>query len=154
MSRLQRAYTLRPADSRDRRRAASPGDAEADGWLLAAGDAGSELAAQLLEAQTRLDLKDAAGALAAIEAAKTIAPQHTTVLRLELKARQLTGQWDEVDRVLDALSRSNALEPPIAAQLRRIAYAENLKRRADDDRALLEYWKRIPADFISSHARR
>ncbi|MFP5381420.1 MAG: heme biosynthesis HemY N-terminal domain-containing protein [Gammaproteobacteria bacterium] len=115
--------------------------------VQAAGDAGSELAAQLLEAQTRLDLKDAAGALAAIEAAKTIAPQHTTLLRLELKARQLTGQWDEVDRVLDALSRSNALEPPIAAQLRRIAYAENLKRRAEDDRALLEYWKRIPADF-------
>jgi HemY protein len=115
--------------------------------VQAAGDAGSELAAQLLEAETRLDLKDAAGALVAIEAAKTIAPQHTTLLRLELKARQLTGQWDEVDRVLDALSRSNALEPPITVQLRRIAYAENLKRRADDDRALLEYWKRIPADF-------
>jgi HemY protein len=27
-----------------------------------------------------------------------------------------------------------------------VAYAENLKRRADDDRALLVYWRKIPAD--------
>jgi HemY protein len=68
-------------------------------------------------------------------------------LRLELKARQLLGQWDEAERLLDVLSRSNALESGVAAQIRRMAYAENLKRRADDDRGLLEYWKKIPADF-------
>ncbi|OJZ18711.1 MAG: porphyrin biosynthesis protein [Thiobacillus sp. 65-29] len=108
---------------------------------------GSELAAQLLEAETRLDLKDASGALVAIEAARALAPQHTALQRLELKARQLVGQWDEVDRLLDALARSNALEPAIATQMRRVACAENLKRRAEDDRALLEYWKKIPADL-------
>ena len=108
---------------------------------------GAELAAQLLEAEARLDAKDAAAALVAINRAKEIAPQHTALLRLELKARQLTGQWDEVERLLDALQRSNALEPGVAAQLRRMTYAENLKRRAEDDRALLDYWKRIPADF-------
>lgn len=109
--------------------------------------AGSELAAQLLEAETRLDLKDASGALAAIEAARAHTPQHTALLRLELKARQLVGQWDEVDRLLDALARSNALDPAIATQMRRVACAENLKRRAEDDRALLEYWKKIPAEL-------
>ncbi|PKO63290.1 MAG: porphyrin biosynthesis protein, partial [Betaproteobacteria bacterium HGW-Betaproteobacteria-17] len=57
------------------------------------------------------------------------------------------GQWDEVDRLLDVLARANALEPGIAIQNRRMAYAENLKRRAEDDRGLLEYWKKIPADF-------
>jgi HemY protein len=107
----------------------------------------AELAAQLFEAETRLDAKDATAALVAINRAKEIAPQHTALLRLELKARQLTGQWDEVDRLLDALMRSNALEPGVAAQNRRMAYAENLKRRAEDDRGLLEYWKKIPADF-------
>jgi len=111
-----------------------------------AGEHGAELAAQLFEAETLLDLKDATGALGAIQAAKTIAPQHTALLRLELKARQLTGQWDEVDKLLDALTRSNALEPGVATQMRRMAYAENLKRRVEDDRALLEYWKKIPAD--------
>lgn len=112
-----------------------------------ASEYGAELAAQLFEAETLLDLKDATGALVAIQSAKAIAPQHTALLRLELKARQLTGQWDEVDKLLDALTRSNALEPSVVAQLRRMAYAENLKRRAEDDRALLEYWKKVPANF-------
>jgi HemY protein len=108
---------------------------------------GAELAAQLFEAEASLDAKEAAAALVGINRAKEIAPQHTALLRLELKARQMTGQWDEVDRLLDMLTRSNALEPGVAAQMRRMAYAENLKRRADDDRGLLEYWKKIPSDF-------
>lgn len=112
-----------------------------------AAEHGAELAAQLFEAEARLDAKDAAAALVAINRAKDIAPQHTALLRLELKARQLTGQWDEVDRLLDVLMRGNALEPGIAAQNRRMAYAENLKRRAQDDRALLEYWKKVPSEF-------
>ncbi len=115
--------------------------------LQEATEHGAELAAQLFEAEVRLDAKDAAAALVAISRAKEIAPQHTALLRLELKARQLTGQWDEVDRLLDALMRGNALEPGVALQNRRMAYAENLKRRAEDDRGLLEYWKKIPADF-------
>lgn len=115
--------------------------------LQEAMDHGAELAAQLFEAEARLDAKDAAAALAAIQRAKGIAPQHTALLRFELKARQMTGQWDEVDRLLDALMRGNALEPGVATQSRRIAYTENLRRRADDDRGLLEYWKKIPAEF-------
>ncbi|MFN3544236.1 MAG: heme biosynthesis protein HemY [Thiobacillus sp.] len=121
--------------------------AQRDRHLKAAVEAGAELASLLFDAEAHLDAKDATAALVAINRAKTIAPQHTALLRLELKARQMTGQWDEVDRLLDALQRANALEPGIAAQNRRLAYAENLKRRADDDRGLLEYWKRIPAEF-------
>ena len=102
--------------------------------LQEAAEHGAELAAQLFEAEARLDAKDAAAALVAINRAKEIAPQHTALLRLELKARQMTGQWDEADKLLDALMRGNALEPGVAAQMRRMAYAENLKRRAEDDR--------------------
>ncbi len=112
-----------------------------------ASEHGAELAAQLFEAEAHLAIKDASAALVAINRAREIAPQHTGLLRLELKTRQLLGQWDEVERLLDALARSNALEPGVAAQNRRMAYAENLKRRAEDDRGLLEYWKKIPADF-------
>lgn len=121
--------------------------AQRERHIQAASAHGAELAAQLFEAETRLDAKDATAALVAINRAKDIAPQHTALLRLELKARQMTGQWDEAERLLDALIRSNALEPGVAAQSRRMAYAENLKRRAEDDRGLLEYWKKIPADF-------
>lgn len=108
---------------------------------------GAELAAQLFEAEASLDAKDATAALVAINRAKDIAPKHTALLRLELKARQMTGQWDEAERLLEALARSNALEAGVATHNRRITYAENLKRRAEDDRGLLEYWKKIPADF-------
>jgi len=112
-----------------------------------AGEQGAALAAQLFEAEACLEVKDASGALAALQAAKAVAPQHTGLLRLELRARQLTGQWDEVERLLDQLARSNALEPAVAAQLRRATYAENLGRRSEDDRALLEYWKKVPAEY-------
>lgn len=110
-------------------------------------DHGAELAAQLFEAEALLDAKDATSALVAINRAKEIAPKHTALLRLELKARQMTGQWDEAERLLDVLGRSNALEEGVAKQNRRVTYAENLKRRAEDDRGLLEYWKKIPAEF-------
>jgi HemY protein len=108
---------------------------------------GAELAALLFEADACLDAKDAAAALVAIGRAKEIAPQHTTLLRFEFKARQMTGQWDEVERLLDILMRSNALEQNVATQSRRMTFAENLKRRTEDDRGLLEYWKKIPATF-------
>jgi len=51
------------------------------------------------------------------------------------------------ERLLDALMRSKRAGARAATQLRRIAYAENIKRRTDDDRGLLEYWKKIQADF-------
>ena len=121
--------------------------AQRERHVQGASEHGAELAAQLFEAESCLDAKDATAALVAIKRAKEIAPQHTALLRLELKARQLTGQWDEVERLLDALARSNALEPGMAKQMRRLSYAENLKRRAEDDRGLLEYWKKIPSEF-------
>ena len=121
--------------------------AQRERHVQSAAEHGAELAARLFEAESCLEAKEAADALVAINRAKEIAPQHTTLLRLELKARQLTGQWDEVERLLDMLMRSNALESGLAAQIRRLAYAENLKRRAGDDRGLLEYWKKIPVEF-------
>ncbi len=126
--------------------------AQRESHLRAATEQGAELAALLFEAETCLDAKDTATALAAIQSARQIAPQHTALLRMELKARQLTGQWDEAERLLDTLTRSHALEPVLAEQLRRATYAENLKRRAQDDRALLEYWKKLPGDFKSDPA--
>ncbi len=121
--------------------------AQRERHLQDAAEHGAELAAQLFETEACLDAKDAAAALVAIGRAKGIAPQHTALLRLEFKARQMTGQWDEAERLLDVLVRSNALEAGVAAHNRRMTYAENLKRRAEDDRGLLEYWKKIPADY-------
>ena len=108
---------------------------------------GAELAAHLAQVEMQLNKQDIAGALAAIAAAKTLTPQHTALLRLELSARQQAGQWDEVQKLIEQLTRANALEPTHANQLRRVAHAEMLKRSGGDDRALLDYWKKLPDKF-------
>jgi len=108
---------------------------------------GAEFAAHLAHAEIRLKAGDTANALAAIAAAKQIAPQHTALLRVELAARQHAGQWDSVQKLTDQLLRANALEPAHAHQLQRVAHSETLKRIGSDDRALLDYWKSLPDKF-------
>lgn len=112
--------------------------------LADAAQHGAEFAARLAEVEMRLEIKDTVGALAAVAAAKALAPQHTALLRLELTARQQAGQWDEVQKLIEQLTRANAIEPAHANQLRRAAHAEILKRTQGDDRALLDYWKKLP----------
>ena len=108
---------------------------------------GAAFAAHLAEAEMRLHTHDLVGALTAIAAAKILAPQHTALLRVELAARQQAGQWDEVQKLTEQLTRANALAPAHANQLRRAAHAEMLKRSTGNDRALLEYWKKLPEKF-------
>ena len=115
--------------------------------LADAAQHGAEFAAHLAEVEMRLDVKDTVGALAAVAAAKALAPQHTALLRLELTARQQAGQWDEVQKLVEQLTRANAIEPAHANQLRRAAHVEILKRTHGDDRALLDYWKKLPDKF-------
>lgn len=115
--------------------------------LAVATEQGAELAARLTEADIRMNARDAVGALAAIAAGKIHAPQHTALLRLELAARQQAGQWEEVLKLIEQLTRANALDPAYANPLRRAAHAEMLKRCAGNDRALLEYWKKLPDAF-------
>lgn len=108
---------------------------------------GAEFAAHLAHAEIRLKTADTAGALAAIAAAKQIAPQHTGLLRVELSARQQAGHWEDVLKLADQLLRANALDPAHAHQLQRVAHSEMLKRSSPDDRALLDYWKNLPEKF-------
>lgn len=108
---------------------------------------GAEFAAHLAHAEIRLKASDTAGALAAIAAAKQIAPQHTGLLRVELSARQQAGHWDDVQKLTEQLLRTNALDPAHAHQLQRLAHIEMLKRSSSDDRALLDYWKNLPDKF-------
>lgn len=118
-----------------------------DAHLTEAAQHGAEFAAHLATVKMRLDAHDVAGALSAIASAKTLAPQHTALLRLELTARQQAGQWEEVQKLIDQLSRANAIDPAQANPLRRAAHAEMLKRTGGDDRALLEYWKKLPDKY-------
>ena len=79
----------------------------------------------------------------ALELLKQLPRRHTAALRLELKAQQQARNWEQVLDLIEALRRRNAFEPAQAEQLRRVALAENLKRKALDTRALEEAWSRV-----------
>jgi HemY protein len=126
--------------------------ARRDAYLSEAREGSAPLAALYADAEIRLAERDAPGALRAIEAGRVIAPAHTALLRLELKARQMLGQWDEVLKLADQLSKAHALDSAAFKHVQRAAHLGNIKRRAEDDKGLLEYWKKLPEDFKSDAA--
>jgi HemY protein len=81
----------------------------------------------------------------ALVALKALPEKHTAALRLELKAQQQARNWEQTLPLVDQLERRGVFDATQAGQLRRYAYAENLKRRALDPRALEECWQKIPA---------
>lgn len=118
--------------------------ARRDTYLIEAKDNEKPLAALYAEAEAKLEDRDFPGALSAIEAGKILAPAHTALQRLELKARQQLGQWDEVLKLAEQLGKANALDETTLALIRRAAHLGNLKRRAGDAKGLAEYWKKLP----------
>jgi HemY protein len=80
----------------------------------------------------------------ALDALAQMPDKHTAALRLELKAHQQAGNWDQVLAVLPQLEKRKVLEPALLEQIRRYAQTENIKRRATDGKSLREYWDRLP----------
>ena len=116
-----------------------------DTYLTEAKDNAAPLAALYAEAEAKLEDRDFPGALSAIEAGKVLAPSHTALQRLELKARQQLGQWDEVLKLADQLSKANAVDGATLEHIRRAAHIGNIKRRTHDYKGLQDYWKKLPA---------
>jgi HemY protein len=76
---------------------------------------------------------------------KALPSKHTAALRLEFKARQQAHNWEQVLTLIDQLERRNVFDAMHAAELRRYAHAENLKRNVLDRRSLEGCWQKIPA---------
>ncbi len=118
--------------------------ARRDAYLTEARNNERPLAALYAEAEAKLENRDFPGALAAIDAGKQLAPAHTALARLELKARQQLGQWDEALKLADQLGKANALDATALLLTRRAAHLGNIKRRAHDRNGLAECWKKVP----------
>ncbi|MEO8441088.1 MAG: heme biosynthesis protein HemY [Betaproteobacteria bacterium] len=82
----------------------------------------------------------------ALHVLKGLPEKHTAALRLELKAQQQAKNWEQALQLVDQLERRGVFDATQAAQLRRYAHVENLKRKALDQRALDECWQKIPAE--------
>jgi HemY protein len=79
----------------------------------------------------------------ALELLALLPRKHTAALRLELKARQLTRQWENVRELAGELERREVLDHGQAMQLRALAAAELLKRKAIDPHAFDEAWQKL-----------
>jgi len=82
----------------------------------------------------------------ALLALKALPEKHTAGLRLELRAQQQAKNWEPTLPLIDQLTRRGVFDAVQAAQLRRYAQIEILKRRALDRHSLEEYWQKIPAE--------
>ncbi len=108
---------------------------------LARAAAGDEVLRTVTEAELLLDERRFEEAL---ERLKQLPRKHTAALRLELRARQQLRNWEQVLALVDDLRKRNVFDATQAAQLRRYALIENLKRKALDSRALEEAWRKVP----------
>jgi HemY protein len=114
-----------------------------DAYLAqAAATAEDDVARVVTEAELLLEARRHQEAL---ELLKRLPRRHTAALRLELKAQQQARNWEQVLDLVEALRRRNVFDAAQAEQVRRVALAENLKRKALDTRALEEAWDRVPA---------
>ena len=121
------AHELRAYERRDR--------------YLARATAADEVLRAVTEAELLLDERCFEDAL---ERLKRLPRKHTAALRLELRARQQLRDWEQVPALADDLQKRNVFDAAQAAQIRRYALIENLKRKALDSRALEEAWRKVP----------
>lgn len=103
---------------------------------------GDELVRIVTEADLLLDERRYQEALSLL---KQLPRKHTAALRLELRAQQQARNWEQTAVLSEELRKRNVFDAAQAAQVRRYALAENLKRKALDSGALEEAWERVPS---------
>lgn len=95
----------------------------------------------ITEADMLLEQRRAADALTVLQ---TLPQKHTAGLRLELKALQMSKEWEKSLPVIDQLEKRKVYDATQAGEMRRNAWAQHLKRRATDVSALEESWRKVP----------
>jgi HemY protein len=122
----------------------APGRRDAYLARLATDSARPDAARAVSEAQMLLEERRPEEALAALA---VLPKKHTAALRLELRARQRTGQWDLVPALIDQLEKRGVFSADRADAERRHAWARLIERKSGDAENLAETWKRVPERF-------
>jgi len=100
--------------------------------------------ALIAEAELLLDEGRHGDALAALQSLySTGGLQSTAVLLLELKARQMAGNWDAVLELTKVLVNRPAVDRTLIDELRFRAHLENIRKNAKDIASLRKYWGRL-----------
>lgn len=132
--------------ARAAQRMREPGKQEA--WLDRAtlDDARTEAARLMLEAEMCLDARRFGDAVTVLGRLQQISGRHIAALRLELRAQQGCGNWDEVLRITRQLEKRDALAAEVARELKLKAHQENIAQRRGDATRLRTYLGRIPVN--------
>nr|WP_203525564.1 heme biosynthesis HemY N-terminal domain-containing protein [Crenobacter caeni] len=102
-----------------------------------------QLARHMLEAELRYEDRDTLAALSAVERARSLSPNLTSALRLELKIRLQLGQPEAVLQLTEKLLKADALDAAQARRYRVAAYRQQLAALADGE-SLLRWWGKVP----------
>jgi len=116
-------------------------------WLdrAAQDDPKLQSACLMLEAEMHVEVQRFDDALAALKRLQETSGRHIAALRLELRAQQGAGHWDEVLRIARVLEKRNALLPELAQELKLKAHRENVRSHRSDLLQLQAYQRKIPA---------
>ena len=110
-----------------------------------ADDPRNEAAALVLEAEMMNELRRFDEALAVLGRFQGKQGRHIAALRLELRARQGTGDWDGVLKLVRQIEKRDALPPEVAREIKTLAHLENIRRRRGDAGQLQDYLRAVPA---------
>jgi HemY protein len=102
-----------------------------------------QLVRHMQEAELKFEAKDPLGALAAIERARSISPNLTNALRMELKIRLQQRQPEAVLALTEKLLKSEALEPEQARRYRQAAYTQQLDTLINGQE-IQEWMRKVP----------
>ncbi|MCP5268320.1 MAG: heme biosynthesis protein HemY [Zoogloeaceae bacterium] len=135
--------------ARAAQRLREPGKQEA--WLDRAtlDDARTEAARLMLEAEMYLDARRFEEAVAVLARLQQLSGRHIAALRLELRAQQGCGNWEEVLRIARLLEKRDALTREVAYEIKVKAHRHNVEARRTDAAGLRSYLARVPSEETS-----
>ncbi|MDR1350347.1 MAG: heme biosynthesis protein HemY [Zoogloeaceae bacterium] len=116
-------------------------------WLERAenSDAGkTAAAAHMIGAETALEMGDEQAALAHLQEAQRQQGRHIAALRLEMRARQGSGDMQGVLRLLRQLEKRGGMSVEAAKGIRRKTHQQALSQRQSDAGELLAYFNALP----------
>lgn len=117
-------------------------------WMARAkaSDPRTEAATLMLEAEMMNEVRRFDEAQQALLRLQEKQGRHIAALRLELRARQGTGDWNGVLKLLRQLAKRDALPAEVVRETRTQAHLGNIARLAGDTPQLISYLRALPAE--------
>lgn len=115
-------------------------------WLARAkaDDSRNGTAALMLEAEMMNEEHRFDEALSALDALQQRRGRHIAAMRMEMRARQGTGDWAGVLRIARQMAKREAMAPEVLRELFSQAHAAEIAGRTGDRKVLIAYLRAIP----------